>query len=311
MLDIKSVSFAYAGNVIFDTLSLSFKPGELTSVVGKSGVGKSTLFSLLSGQLMPSAGKIMLEGADLTTLPSSKRPIITMFQQESLFPHMTVAENIKFPLVSKYNRERFTDINHDDYIAGKLEEVNLSGYADRYPDTLSGGQKQRATLARSLAASPKILLLDEPFSALNEELKYRLNQELLEIIKRNNIIALKITHDLYEAVNFSDKILYLGDDQAVHFNRSDMEQLKAPPEVIRYFQLGLITEQDGAYFPIASLNEEAGECSFPCKILSSVKRGQITEYTLDYKEQKLKYFSQNDHEDMLTLYANEQDKIAL
>ncbi|MBT6032550.1 MAG: ABC transporter ATP-binding protein, partial [Kordiimonadaceae bacterium] len=157
MLEINSVSFSYEENEIFKSLCLEFNSGEITSIVGKSGVGKSTLFALLSGQLSPQSGNIKLDDSKLTSLASNKRPIITMFQQESLFPHMTVYENIKFPLVSKYNKHRFNDVDHDQYINQKLDEVNLSGYADRFPETLSGGQKQRATLARSLAANPKIL----------------------------------------------------------------------------------------------------------------------------------------------------------
>jgi ABC-type Fe3+/spermidine/putrescine transport system ATPase subunit len=311
MLEINSVSFSYADNKIFNNLSLEFKPGEITSIVGKSGVGKSTLFALLSGQISAQSGCIKLDETDLTSLSSNHRPIITMFQQESLFPHMTLYENIKFPLVSKYNKHRFKDIDHEQYINQKLDEVNLSGYGDRYPETLSGGQKQRATLARSLAASPKILLLDEPFSALNEDLKYNLNLELREIIKRNNIIALKITHDLHEAINFSDKILYLGDKLNIHFKRSELENLNATPEVIDYFQLGPLTENNNAYYPMARLHEDTMDVAITFKILSSLKRGQVNEYTLSHNDQRLKYFSKNNHQDEITLYTCEDNKIIL
>ncbi len=311
MLEIKSVSFSYQTKKILNDLNLEFKEGEITSVVGNSGVGKSTLFAMLSGKETPQEGAISLNGTDLTKLPASKRPIITMFQQESLFPHMTIYENIKFPLVSKYNKQRFKDIDQDKYINQKLEEVNLAGFADRYPNTLSGGQKQRATLARSLAANPKIILLDEPFSALNEDLKYRLNLELVDIIKQNNIIALKITHDLYEAINFSDKILYLGDNLDVHFNSSDLNSLSAPPEVIEYFQLGILTEDKNTYFPITCFTEDTQEVSFACKVLSSIKRGQVIEYTLVFKSQRFKYYSHKEFVNELILYAQERDQITL
>ncbi|MBT6032419.1 MAG: hypothetical protein HOH19_07580, partial [Kordiimonadaceae bacterium] len=145
----------------------------------------------------------------------------------------------------------------------------------------------------------------------NEDLKYKLNQELREIIKRNKIIALKITHDLHEAVNFSDKILYLGNQLNVHFKKSDLGTLNAPPEVIDYFQLGPLTENKSSYYPIACLQKDALEVAFTFKILSSVKRGQVNEYTLSHKDQRLKYFSQNKYVDDITLYASENDKIIL
>ncbi len=310
MLELKSVSFAYKKEIIFDDLSHSFNKGEITSVVGASGVGKSTLFALLSGQRHPGSGHIYLDGMDLTNLPPNRRPVITMFQTESLFPHMTIYENIRFPLVSKFNRERFKAVDHERYINEKLQEVNLQGFGDRLPETLSGGQNQRATLARSLAAKPEILLLDEPFSALNEELKYNLNRELAEIIKANDIIALKITHDLYEATNFSDKILYIDDGKSFLFKTSNLETLSAPAMVIEYFMLGILAADKKAYVPIGALNEDDGELSFDCQILSALKQGGIYEYTLLHNEQRFKYFSHRAHENKITLHSNHQNKIS-
>lgn len=309
MLEIKKVSFAYQANKIFADLNLKFNPGEITSIVGASGVGKSTLFALLSGQEFPASGQIFLNNTDLTPIQSSKRPVITMFQQESLFPHMTLKENIRFPIVSKYNKDRFKDINQEEYITQKLEEVNLAGFEDRYPETLSGGQKQRATLARSLAANPQILLLDEPFSALHEDLKYKLNQELIEIIKRNNIIALKITHDLYEAINFSDTILYLDNGMSFMFDTSEASNLNAPAEVVDYFKLGILSPDKKSYFPISTINENGGEVSFICEIISSINRGGIFEYVLSFDNQKFKYFSYNAYTKTVKLYVENHCKI--
>ena len=309
MLELKSVSFSYDDHRIFADLSHDFEKGKITAIVGRSGVGKSTLFSLISGQETPTSGSIILDDGELSDLPSSKRPIITMFQQESLFPHMTVYDNIRFPLTSKYNRNRFKDIDHKAYILEKLAEVKLEDCAERMPDTLSGGQKQRATLARSLAAKPEILLLDEPFSALNDELKYSLNLELQNIVITNNIIALKITHDLYEALNFADDILYLDHGMDFKFSTNDLDGLIAPAKVIDYFSLGILNDDKSAYFPLHSLNEERRENAFPCQILSSLKRGGLYEYTLQYNDQHIKYFSDHKHDRMITLYADDDQKI--
>lgn len=309
MLELKSISFAFGSNQVFDGLSHQFKEGEITSVVGASGIGKSTLFALLSGREQPWAGRIFLNDTDLTPMPTNIRPVITMFQQESLFPHMNIYDNIRFPLVSKYNKTRFKGVKHKEYIAEKLREVNLSGFENRFPDTLSGGQKQRATLARSIAAKPKILLLDEPFSALNEDLKFKLNNELSEIVRANNIIALKITHDIFEALNFSDNILYLGNGLNYLFKTSELDTLKAPAAVVDYMNLGLLSFDKSCYFPLGKLNETSGNISFECEVITLIRRGGLIEYTLSHNEQTFKYFSKNEHKNTMNLFANDLDKV--
>ncbi|MDG1996709.1 MAG: ATP-binding cassette domain-containing protein, partial [Emcibacteraceae bacterium] len=187
----------------------------------------------------------------------------------------------------------------------------LEGFEDRYPESLSGGQKQRATLARSLAAKPKIMLLDEPFSALNEELKQNLNSELIEIIKAHNIIALKITHDTGEALNFSDKVVFLDGNLQFHFPNDHLEKLSAPASVIDYFQLGILSDDQFSYFPVSILKETAKEMSMICKIISKISRGHITEYTLAYNNQRFKYFSDQQFDGKITLYADPKEKIAI
>ena len=188
-------------------------------------------------------------------------------------------------------------------------ECKLEGFDDRLPETLSGGQKQRATLARSLAAKPEIFLLDEPFSALNDDLKYSLNQELNQIVTANKIVALKITHDLHEAINFADSILYLDKGLNFKFNTSDLDHLIAPAQVVEYFMLGILTSDQSAYFPLHSFNETNGDSVFPCQILTSIKRGDLYEYTLHFNTQRFKYFSKIKYETTLTLYANNHQKI--
>lgn len=310
MLELKSISFAFGSNQIFEGLSHQFNEGEITSVVGASGIGKSTLFALLSGREQPWVGRIFLDDTDLTPMATNIRPVITMFQQESLFPHMNIYNNIRFPLTSKYNKARFKGVNHREYIAEKLKEVKLEGFEDRFPETLSGGQKQRATLARSIAAKPKILLLDEPFSALNEDLKYKLNNELGDIVRENNIIALKITHDIFEALNFSDNILYLGDGLNFLFKTSQLDKLIAPAEVVDYMNLGLLSFDKSCYFPLDKLNEKTGKISFECEILTVIKRGGLIEHTLSHSDQIFKYFSKNEYKNTMNLFVNNRDKIS-
>ncbi|HLY26599.1 MAG TPA: ABC transporter ATP-binding protein [Aggregatilineales bacterium] len=183
-------------------LTLEVLTGELFVLVGASGSGKSTLLRLIAGLVNVDQGRIWLHGRDVTDLPVQQRNTGFVFQNYSLFRHMTVAENIAFALsirqVSRQERERRTD--------ELLNLIGLDGYGDRMPSELSGGQQQRVALARALAHEPEVLLLDEPFGALDAKIRVQLRQTLREIQQRLNLTTILVTHDQDEAFELADRI---------------------------------------------------------------------------------------------------------
>lgn len=187
-------------------LDLTIKEGEFFSFLGPSGCGKTTILRMVSGFIDPSEGSIALGGKDLNGIGPNKRPTALIFQNLALFPLMSVAENIAFGLevagVDKATRrKRATEL---------LELIALPGYADRRIDELSGGQKQRVAIARALAVEPKVLLLDEPLSALDLKLRQHMRAELRDIQKRTGITFIYITHDQGEALAMSDRVAVMS-----------------------------------------------------------------------------------------------------
>jgi putrescine transport system ATP-binding protein len=188
--------------VAVDDVDLSIRRGEIFALLGASGCGKSTLLRLLAGFEQPSAGRIEIDGQDLQGLPPYRRPVNMMFQSYALFPHMTVQQNIAFGLEQEgLPRAR---------IAARVDEmlglVQMSGFARRRPHQLSGGQQQRVALARSLAKSPKVLLLDEPMAALDRKLRSQMQLELVDIVERLGVTCVMVTHDQEEAMTMAHRI---------------------------------------------------------------------------------------------------------
>lgn len=198
-LKIEDLTFAYnrkEGNII-ENFNLEVKKGEIVALVGVSGSGKSTILRLTAGLEIPEAGEISIAGkkvaAEKIFFPPEKREVGMVFQDYALFPHLNVAENIAFgieELSKKDQKARITEL---------LELVNLPGYEKRYPHQLSGGQQQRIALARTLAPEPELLLLDEPFSNLDAELKDKIRRELNDIIRKIGITTILVSHDREDA----------------------------------------------------------------------------------------------------------------
>jgi iron(III) transport system ATP-binding protein len=200
LLDIDRLSCAYAGQPAVRDLGLTLRPGELGCLLGPSGCGKTTLLRAIAGFHAPDSGTLRLRGADALALPPEKRGLGFVFQDLALFPHLTVADNVAFGLHRLDAGARR---------ARGLETLALLGLQDmagRYPHELSGGQQQRVALARSLAPRPDLLLLDEPFSSLDADLRGRLRDELRALLKRLGIAALLVTHDQEEAFAFADTV---------------------------------------------------------------------------------------------------------
>ena len=185
-----------------DDVSVNIRKGEFFTLLGPSGCGKTTLLRLIAGFEMPSDGTILLEGADITTLPPNKRPVNTVFQSYALFPHLTVAQNVGFGLEMLGRPKAEVAAT----TARMLALVKLEALANRKTSQLSGGQQQRVALARALAPAPKVLLLDEPLSALDLKLRKEMQIELKRLQLETGITFIFVAHDQEEALTMSDRI---------------------------------------------------------------------------------------------------------
>ncbi len=202
MLAVEHLTVTYGDTTAVSDVSLELPRGEVLAVLGPSGCGKSTLLRAIAGLERPSAGRVLFDGADVTGVPTHRRDFALMFQDGQLFPHLSVAGNIGYPL----RMRRAPAAHRAPRVAELLELVGLPGYGDRSPDTLSGGERQRVALARALAVRPRLLLLDEPLSALDRDLRERLAVDLQRILRVEHTTALLVTHDQDEAFAVADRM---------------------------------------------------------------------------------------------------------
>src|SRR5215216_2795507 len=204
---VTEVSKRFGDTVAVCAASVLVRRGELMTLLGPSGCGKTTLLNLMAGFLMPDSGSIIIDGQDMTELPPYRRDIGMMFQNYALFPHMNVAANIGYGL-------RMRGIAKPEIrkrVGEALELVKLGGLPDRRPRQLSGGQQQRVALARALVIRPKVLLLDEPFSALDRNLRAAMQVEVKEIHRKLGLTTIFVTHDQSEALSLSDRIAVISE----------------------------------------------------------------------------------------------------
>lgn len=208
ILEIQDVRKSYGSYAALKGVSLDVNQGEFIALVGPSGCGKTTLLKQIAGFEEPDSGRIAIAGADMVGVPAAKRPTSMVFQKLALFPHMTVAENIGFPL--KLRRTDPAEIRKR--VGQMIELMQLkSEYLTRYPRQLSGGEQQRVALARSMVSEPKLLLLDEPLSALDVKLKKVLQAELKRLHRSVGVTFVHVTHDLEEAMMLADRICVMQD----------------------------------------------------------------------------------------------------
>ena len=210
MLDLKDLTkrFGKGDNAVtaLHEVSFSIAEGEFFTLLGPSGCGKTTLLRLIAGFEPPSGGALVLDGRDIAQMPPNRRPVNTVFQNYALFPHMTVAENVGFALGAL----RRPKAEIDETVARMLDLVQLSHLAHRKSSELSGGQQQRVALARALAAKPRILLLDEPLSALDMKLRKEMQVELKRLQQETGLTFIFVTHDQEEALTMSDRIAVMS-----------------------------------------------------------------------------------------------------
>lgn len=218
-LTLEGLTKVYGHDTVLDDVSLTVGAGEFVTLLGPSGSGKTTTLSIIAGFTAPTSGRVMLDGEDITSLPTHKRGIGVVFQNYALFPHMTVRENIAFPLKQRKTSKPVIESK----IAEVLDLVDLAKYSDRYPIELSGGQQQRVALARALVFGPRLLLLDEPLAALDRKLRETLQYELKRIHQEVGITFLCVTHDQEEALVLADNIAL--------YNDGKVEQFGAPQEL--------------------------------------------------------------------------------
>ena len=216
---LQGVRKAYGETVAMDGVDLAVDEGELLTLLGPSGCGKTTTLNVIAGFVAPDAGRVLIDGTDVSGTPAWQRGLGVVFQSYALFPHMSVADNIAFGL-----RERHVGRTEAAArVRDALTLVRLDGVADRRPAQLSGGQQQRVALARALVIRPRVLLLDEPLAALDRKLRQEMRAELKEIQRAVGTTTVFVTHDQHEALGLSDRVAVM--------NHGRIEQLGTPEEV--------------------------------------------------------------------------------
>ncbi|MEH7113361.1 ABC transporter ATP-binding protein [Neobacillus niacini] len=216
---IRGVSKRFGTNIVLQNIDLDIKQGELLTLLGPSGCGKTTTLNAIAGFLDPDEGELFIKGKKMNGVPPYKRDLGMVFQTYSLFPHMTVYENLVFGLKVRKLKKEETDSK----IKRALELVKLTGLEKRYPRELSGGQRQRVAIARALVVEPELLLLDEPLSNLDAKLRHELRAEIKRLQKEVGVTTIFVTHDQEEALSMSDRVVVM--------NQGKIEQIGTPTEI--------------------------------------------------------------------------------
>lgn len=239
-LDVVDVNKSFKGTVVMDKMNFRVAKGELVSLLGPSGCGKTTLLRIIAGLLEADTGNIVLGGRNVSSLPAHKRNISVVFQNYALFPHLTVAENVAFGLRARGMSKADAKMP----VAEALALVRMDSFAERPVSALSGGQQQRVAVARALVVSPDLLLLDEPFSALDRKLRETMQVELKSLLRSSGITAIFVTHDQEEAMGVSDRIAVMNSGKIEQFAEPSVLYAKPASPFVMDF-VGLSTRLAG------------------------------------------------------------------
>lgn len=249
MIILNKCQKVFAEAIIFQDITIEIVEGEIISLVGPSGTGKSTLLRCIAGLEKLTSGEVFIEGENIVNVPPSQRPAVMMFQQTLLFPHLTVLENVTYGLkMKKVKKSERIKVGQQ-----FLEKVEMAEFPNRYPYELSGGQQQRVALARALILKPKLLLLDEPFSSLDVQLRSTLRDWVRELLKQEGITAIFVTHDKEEAMLVGDRVAVL--------DKQMLQQIGTPEEVYhqpqnkavaQFFSEGMVLDE-GLFVPLTKL----------------------------------------------------------
>ena len=219
MLEISGIKKSFDGTTVLNDISLKIEDSEIVSILGSSGGGKTTLLNIILGLLQPDSGSVVFNGNDITNTPMERRGFNIVFQDYALFPNLTAYKNIVYGL------RNYPDRSSKEEIEALIDLLDLREHLNKKIDQLSGGQKQRVALARTMVMKPKILLLDEPLSALDGVIKESIKEKIVTIAKEFHLTTIIVTHDPEEALTISDKVLIL--------NKGKIEQLAEPSEIIK------------------------------------------------------------------------------
>jgi putative spermidine/putrescine transport system ATP-binding protein len=258
-LALQDVSKQFGNFTAVDRVALAVPHGTFVCLLGPSGCGKTTLLRMIAGLEEPSTGAIVLDGQDITPVPTHRRNLGMVFQSLALFPHLTVGENISYPLrirgASREEQKRRTD--------ELLDLIHLPGYGDRPVARLSGGQRQRVAIARALAISPRLFLLDEPLSALDAKLREAMQVELRQLQQRLGITTIVVTHDQREAMTMADLVVVMGDGK--------IRQAASPMEIYRKPADAFVADFIGSTNLLEVTTDSAGRAVILGKVISDLK----------------------------------------
>ncbi|MDC9825441.1 ABC transporter ATP-binding protein [Devosia sp. ZB163] len=275
-LRIEKLVKSFGGNPVVKGVDLGFNKGEFVTLLGPSGCGKTTILRMIAGFERPDSGRIVVEGSDISGLAPNRRKIGMVFQAYALFPNMNVADNIGFGLkiAGMPKPER------DDRVEEMLKLIGLSGYGKRYPFELSGGQQQRVALARALAPSPRMLLLDEPLSALDAKIRVSLREQIREIQRELGITTVFVTHDQEEALSISDRIVVLNAGNVEQFGKPfDIYNRPATKFVATF--VGTLNTLNATVTDAASRTVRLGDATFAIPALpASASNGDAVALTM-------------------------------
>ena len=249
IIEIRSVTKRFGNTVAVDDNSLEIRSGEFFALLGPSGCGKTTLLRMLAGLEIPTSGEFLIDGEDMAGIPPNRRPVNMVFQSYAVFPHMTVFDNVAYGLrVTGTPKDRI-----ETEVMTALAQVRLEDYRERMPDQLSGGQKQRVALARALVKKPKVLLLDEPLSALDAKLREAMQIELVSLQHSVGITFVIVTHDQDEALSMADRIAVI--------RAGRIEQVATPRELYEYPRTRFVADFIGKMnvFDVASRTAGDGQ----------------------------------------------------
>ena len=307
-LSVKGLNVSYGKNHILKDINLEIENGEFVSILGKSGCGKTTLIKSIAGLLETDNGDINIFDKNVAGLPPEKRQTVIVFQDLRLFPHMNVEDNIAFAMKLK----KMDKAVIKEKVEKLLDQVRLSGYEKRKVSRLSGGQMQRVALARALGAEPKLLLLDEPFASLDEDLRKEMGELVRRLHRENGITTVMITHDKEEAMELSDRLALMEEGRILAFD-SPERLYNSPKDIKTAAMLGDVNffkgQVDGSTFisDIISFNTDKkageyklllrpneltvdkwGEMGIKVRLKQTSFRGEITELVLEAGDHEYK-----------------------
>ncbi len=249
MIELRGIEKYYGDYHALSNIAADIRPGEFFSLLGPSGCGKTTLLRVIAGFEDISSGVVKIDGKDMDGVPANRRPTNMVFQSYAIFPHLTVAENVGFGL----RRAKLSAVELKGRVDAALEMVGMKGFGDRAAHALSGGQRQRVALARALILKPKVLLLDEPLSALDKKLRQQMQMELMKLQRQVGITFILVTHDQEEALVMSDRIAVMFDGEIAQLD--DPETLYRRPNSRRVAEfIGVMN-----FLPAKIMSEAGGK----------------------------------------------------